>query len=225
MCIDYTARLRSRLTQQNISSFRALARQAGVTDWSVRQLRSGKADQLRGGILLQLAQVLDYSLPELLQQFSAIQVTDPKSALSAPQTNTPQGQGDPAPTSRRFLGSIENTAIAQSETELFDETMFQKTALDAVESWLRQWPTVVAAIAKNPELPASRVVPLLQPLESLLVQWDVEAIASVGEVLPYEPQWHQLLTGVAQPGESVRVRYVGYRHQGKLLFRAQVSPV
>ncbi|NEO83473.1 MAG: helix-turn-helix domain-containing protein [Spirulina sp. SIO3F2] len=202
MNIDYTARLRSRLTQKNIPSFRALARQAGVTDWSVRQLRSGKADQLRGGILIQLAQTLDYSLPELLQQFSAIPVAD--SAL--PQSET------------------HRTAIAQSEPESSDETMFQKNTLDTLESWLRQWPTVVAAIAKNPNLPASRVVPLLQPLENLLNQWDVEAIASVGEVLPYDPQWHQLLNGMAQPGEQVRVRYVGYRHQDKLLFRAQVSP-
>jgi molecular chaperone GrpE (heat shock protein) len=56
-----------------------------------------------------------------------------------------------------------------------------------------------------------------------LQEWGVEAIASVGSELPYDPQWHQLMEGIAQPGDLVKVRYTGYRIGEKLLYRAKVS--
>lgn len=57
-------------------------------------------------------------------------------------------------------------------------------------------------------------------------EWGVEAIASVGSEIPYDPQWHQLMDGTALPGELVRVRYTGYRlADNKLLYRAKVSPI
>jgi molecular chaperone GrpE (heat shock protein) len=62
-------------------------------------------------------------------------------------------------------------------------------------------------------------------VEQLLQEWGVEAIASVGSQIPYDPHLHQLMEGTAQPGETVRVRYIGYRQAKKLLYRAKVSPV
>lgn len=184
----YTQRLRSRMTELNLVSYRALAQAAQVSDWTIRQLRAGQADQLRGAILHQLAIFFDCSVTDLLREFSPLE-----------------------------LPPFPNRA-ATAET-------IHRAALETLETWLRQWPTVVAAIAKNPDLPASRLVPLLKPLENLLTEWDVVAIATVGEELPFDPQWHQLLEGQANPGDRVRVRYVGYCYQGKLLYRAQVSPI
>ena len=88
-----------------------------------------------------------------------------------------------------------------------------------------QWPTAAAAAEKNPQLPAVRLLPLIKPVEQLLKQWGVEAIASVGDEVAYDPQHHQLIEGTAAPGESVKVRYTGYRQGEKLLHRAKVSPV
>ena len=51
------------------------------------------------------------------------------------------------------------------------------------------------------------------------------AIATVDEELAYDPQDHQLMKGTAQPGELVKVRYVGYKQGDKLLYKAKVSPV
>jgi DNA-binding Xre family transcriptional regulator len=68
-------------------------------------------------------------------------------------------------------------------------------------------------------------LPLVRPVEQLVQRWGVEAIASVGEEIPYNLQYHQLMEGTAQPGEQVRVRYTGYRQGEKLLFRAKVSPL
>jgi len=102
---------------------------------------------------------------------------------------------------------------------------FQRESLQTIESWLLQWPTAVSAIAQNPDLPAQRIIKLLNPLEKLLQSWGVTRIGQVGEEVSYNPQQHQLLSGTAQSGITVRVRYVGYRHGDKLLYRAKVEPI
>jgi molecular chaperone GrpE (heat shock protein) len=61
------------------------------------------------------------------------------------------------------------------------------------------------------------------PLKRLLQDWNVKAIASVGTEIPYNPQFHELLAGTAQPGEIVKVRYTGYMQHDQLLYRARVS--
>ncbi len=102
---------------------------------------------------------------------------------------------------------------------------FQRESLQTIESWLLQWPTAVSAIAQNPDLPAQRIIKLLNPLEKLLQSWGVTRIGQVGEEVSYNPQQHQLLSGNVQPETTVRVRYVGYRHGNKLLYRAKVEPI
>jgi DNA-binding Xre family transcriptional regulator len=102
---------------------------------------------------------------------------------------------------------------------------FQRESLQTIESWLLQWPTAVSAIAQNPDLPAQRIIKLLNPLEKLLQSWGVERIGQVGEEVSYNPQQHQLLSGNVPPETTVRVRYVGYRHGDKLLYRAKVEPI
>ncbi|WP_072621987.1 helix-turn-helix domain-containing protein [Spirulina major] len=98
-------------------------------------------------------------------------------------------------------------------------------ALHILEPWLLQWPTVVAAVTKNPDLPASKIIPLVKPLERLLDHWQVKAIAPIGSEQPYDPTIHELMDGTATPGAIVRIRYAGYYHGEALLYRAKVSPV
>ena len=116
----------------------------------------------------------------------------------------------------------------QQQLEQQRETLmqeFQQSSLQVLESWLVQWPTAAYAAQQNEQLPAVRLLPLIRPVESLLQQWGVEAIAPVGAEVPYDPQHQQLMSGSAQPGDKVRVRYTGYRQGDKLLYRAKVSPV
>jgi hypothetical protein len=87
-----------------------------------------------------------------------------------------------------------------------------------------QLPTAAAAATENPELSAVNLLPLLAPVSELLKNWGIETIAAVGEEVPYNPQWHELMEGAAEPGNSVKVRYIGYRQGEKLLYRARVSP-
>jgi hypothetical protein len=100
---------------------------------------------------------------------------------------------------------------------------FQDHAITILESWLLQWPTAAAAAHHNPQFPAIKLLPLMKPLANLLQQWGIEAIASVGETVSYNPQWHQLMEGTVEAGSTVIVRYVGYRQGKKLLYRAKVS--
>jgi molecular chaperone GrpE (heat shock protein) len=114
--------------------------------------------------------------------------------------------------------------LQQQQLSLQQE--FQQSSLQLLESLLLQFPTAAQKARENPQLPALNIVPLVQkPLERLLQQWGVEAIALVGAELPYDPQLHQLMDGNAQPGEIVKVRYTGYRQGDKLLYRAKVSPL
>jgi hypothetical protein len=95
--------------------------------------------------------------------------------------------------------------------------------LQVLESLLLQLPTAVYAAQQNPQVSAVKLLPLLRPIDALLQQWGIEAIAQVGVELPYDPQQHQLMAGTAAMGDRVRVRYVGYRQGDKLLYRAKVS--
>ncbi|MOA69313.1 hypothetical protein D3C78_1974290 [compost metagenome] len=50
------------------------------------------------------------------------------------------------------------------------------------------------------------------------------AIGQVGEVVPFDPQLHQIARGpMPEAGEPVTVKHVGYRLGEQLLRRARVS--
>lgn len=115
--------------------------------------------------------------------------------------------------------------ISLSRKEQSSREKFERESLEILESWLLQWPTAVSAIAQNPDLPAQRVIKLLNPVEKLIQSWGVSQIGQVGEEVPYNPQKHQLLSGNVTAGETVRVRYVGYQKGNKLLYRAKVEPI
>jgi molecular chaperone GrpE (heat shock protein) len=102
---------------------------------------------------------------------------------------------------------------------------FQRSSLQILESWLLQWPTAAYKATENPQLSAAKILPLVRPVERLMAEWGIEAIAPVGSEVAYDPKLHQLMEGTAGVGARVRVRYAGYRQGEKLLYRAKVSPV
>jgi molecular chaperone GrpE (heat shock protein) len=62
-------------------------------------------------------------------------------------------------------------------------------------------------------------------VEKMIAQWGVEMIGSIGEEIAYDPQYHELMEGSATAGDTVKVRYVGYRQDDRLLHRMKVSPI
>ncbi len=199
-------RLLELMQQANIPSFKQLTRLAGVSEWQVRQLRQGNLAKMRVENLEKLAKALQISLTKLIGEFS------PDLSDRHPEIDW-----------KRECDRLQQQLEGQQEDLIQD---FQRECLQIIESWLLQWPTVVNAVQNNPQLPAIRLLPLIKPIETLIEQWGLEAIAAVGEEIAYDPQWHQLMEGSAEVGETVKVRYVGYRdREKKLLYRAKVSKI
>jgi transcriptional regulator with XRE-family HTH domain len=201
---SYAQKLRSLLQQAQIPSLKALSRAAGVSEWQVKQLSQGQAAKMRVEPLHRLAQALQISMVELVSLFSELAI-------------------EPSPSSnlQQEYQRLQNQ-LQQQQSDSQQE--FQNTSLQILESWLIQYPTAAYAAQQN-DIPASRLLPLMRPVEQLVKAWGVEAIAPVGAEVAYDPQVHQLMEGNAGVGEPVRIRYTGYRQGEKLLYRAKVSPV
>lgn len=226
---NYTAKLRSLMQSAGVPSYRDLSRRAGVSERQISRLRQGQADQMRAESLIRMANVLGCSLVKLVKDFSADYVlfeaasSDEWSSQEVKCLDPDSAAELAAHSSLRQEYEQLQMQLRQQKSQLTLE--LQRAALHTLESWLIFWPTAVATLQQQPDLPASRLVPLVRPVERLLDQWQVEAIATVGEELPYDPTQHQLIEGTAAPGQRVRVRNVGYQHHGKLLHRAKVSPL
>lgn len=210
---DFTHRLQDLMQRVGISNYKALSKAAAVSERQLLRLRRGELQQMRLEVVLKLSQALQVSLTQLMATFSE--------ELNAETTPPEELQQAVANLKQEYQRS--QAQLANQRQELWQE--FQRSSLQAIESWLLQWPTAAEKARENPQLAAVKLLPLVRPIEQLLQKWGLEAIASVGAEIPYDPQQHQLLEGTAQPGEKVKVRYIGYRQGEKLLYRAKVSPV
>ncbi len=209
---DFTQSLQKLMQRLGVSSYKALAKTAGVSDRQLLRLRRGELNRMRVDVLLKLSQALQVSLTELVVTFSP-----------ATEQPTPEEESTPAVTQLKKEYERLQAQLDTQRQELWLE--FQQSSLQVIESWLLQWPTAAQKARENPQLAAVKLLPLVRPIEQLLQKWEVEAIAPVGAEVAYDPQLHQLLEGTAQPGEKVKVRYTGYRQGDKLLYRAKVSPI
>ncbi|MEH2244010.1 MAG: nucleotide exchange factor GrpE [Nostoc sp.] len=214
--MPYAQKLQDLMQQVGISSFKALSRAAGVSERQLLRLRQGKLEQMRVDVLLKLSPVLQMPLNELIATFSTVELLQEK---VAPTLELLEEIADLRKEYQRSQLQLEQ------QREVLQQEL-QQSSLQLLESLLLQWPTAAQKAQENPQLPAVKIVPLVQkPLEKLLQAWGVEAIAPVGAELPYDPQLHQLMEGTAQLGEIVKVRYTGYLQGDKLLYRAKVSPL
>jgi DNA-binding Xre family transcriptional regulator len=204
---NYARQLQQLMQQAGLESDRELSQKAGVSELQLSRLRNGLALRTPADILLKISQALQISLTELLATFAPGSVELEQPASTAIEQEYQR---------------LQATLDSQRES-LMQE--FQLSSLQILESWMLQWPTAASKAQENQTLPAVKLLPLLRPVEQLLQQWGVESIAPVGAEIPYDPQQHQLLEGTAQPGETVKVRYAGYKQGDKLLYRAKVSPI
>ncbi|NER81705.1 MAG: helix-turn-helix domain-containing protein [Leptolyngbya sp. SIO1D8] len=223
-----TTVLKQLMATAEIPSYRALCRAAGVSEWAIKQLRKDRIAHMRIETLQKLAAALHLSLSGLLRHFGAIDANlSEKGTLS--EAASIQSTETHAADSRDRIAALEaeyqRLQTQMAEQEIVLRQRFQQEVLTLIEPWLLQWPTVTHAVEKNPDLPATHLIPLVQPVQNLLTQWGIMAIAPVGSEIPYNPQQHQLMSGAAAPGTPVRIRYTGFRQEDTLLHRAKVSPV
>lgn len=205
---DYSDSLRAIMQPLGISSFRALAQAAGLSRWQVDQLRRGQVGQMRLAVAMKLAQTLQVSLEDLLTFSETGSI--PQSASS---------------TEAQLRQEYQRLQIQLEQQRQSLQQEFQQSSLQALESWLTYYPVAAAKATEDPAFPASKLLPLLRPIEALVKSWGVEMLAPVGAVLPYDPQQHLLVAGSVEAGELVTVSNPGYRQGEKLLYRAKVKAV
>jgi molecular chaperone GrpE (heat shock protein) len=206
----YHDRLMTLIKALGYQSIAQFCKSTNVSEKSLRKIRRGQVQQMQLGTLQEISQGLNVSLNDLLKNFSA---GANESASSSPDAT--EGGGLQQEYSRL------QKQLSEQRDLLLQE--FQQSSLQTIEPWLLQWSAAAYAAEQDPQFPAAKLLPLVRSMESLLQNWGVTAIGSVGETMTYDPQQHQLIEGQANPGESVQVRYAGYRQGDKLLHRAKVS--
>ena len=223
---DLTNSLRTLMDSVKISSLRELSRRSAVPRSQLTRLRQGKITTLPLGSLQSLAMTLEVSLEHLVQTFDPEQAKPPRPQNSdrAAQSSDSEQQETKFAALKQEYERLQQQMLTQRER---DRIAFQQEALQVLESLLLQLPTAAHAATKNPEAPAVRLLPLLKPIDQLLKHWNIETIGTVGDMIDFDPQAHQWMpAGIDQApieGDSVKVRYVGYRQGDRLLYRAKVS--
>ena len=202
--------LQELMWQVDIVDIDELSRLSGVARLQLIRIQRGLILNISVGAIARIARTLNISLDRFVATFCDRLSHEPSSSNS-----------DLIACRQEY----QKLQQAMSDQQATLAAKFQQESLETIESWLLQWATATAAVQQNPQLPAERLLSLVEPIEQLLSQWNVTTIATVGEEIPYNPQYHQLMKGLAQPGELVKVRYVGYQQGDKLLYKAKVSPV
>lgn len=203
------------MEEVNIADIRELSRLSGISEWQLTRLEYGLLLKMPVEILFKLSDILKVPVTSLLSVFCPDLMPVEDTTLGSTEERTKE------------LGVIKleyqrlQKQHEQQKEQLQQE--FQQSSLAVIEPLLVQWPTVEAAAKKNPQLSAVKILPLVKPIMELLKRWGIEPIGIVAEHTPYNPQIHQIMEGVANPGDPVQVRYVGYRQGEKLLYRAKVS--
>jgi molecular chaperone GrpE (heat shock protein) len=205
MTEDYTSKLQVLMHKVGISSFRKLSELTATSERTIRKLRSGEVGTLRWQVLVKISITLQITVNELLDIFGSQSSSNSQQQLARLQQE---------------YQHLQQQLQQQRETL---QSEFQHQSLQTLESFLTYFPAAKYAATKNPDFPASKIFPLVQSIDRLLVQWNVTVIGEIGTQIAYDPHYHQLIEGTAQEGELVTVRYCGYRQGDKLIFRSKVS--
>lgn len=189
------------MNQAQIRDYLEFSRKSRVSELQFYRLEHNLLDNIPLGVLKKIAKALNISVTTLIDHLSS---------------------------SFDLLHHHSQENLTINNQELTDNLIaeYQQETISILESLLLQLPTVIHVVNNNPELPASRILPLLQPLNQLLSTWEIEPIGKVGDMLDYNPQEHELIENSdVNPEEikQVEIRYVGYRQRDKLLYRAKVS--
>ena len=187
--------LKEKMNALDISSYQQLSQKAGVSELQIYRLQNGLANKMSVDVLQNIAKGLNLSLNQLIHEI--IEDNQAEISMESQPTND----------------------------ELSDQ---QQEAIFILESLILQLPTIVKAVETNPNLPAKKLLPLLKPLDKLLQHWGVTQIGNVGDIVTFNPQEHELMDTIdinSQDENLVKIRYVGYRYQAKLLYRAKVCSI
>ncbi len=113
---------------------------------------------------------------------------------------------------------LELEQLSAQKTEDFRDMTFEE-----LEPLLTNYPTACKLAEQKPDLPAKNLIALFTPLENLINSWGYETIGQVWEEIAYDPQFHQADDESISEGETVYIRFIGYRDGDRILAPAKVS--
>jgi molecular chaperone GrpE (heat shock protein)/DNA-binding Xre family transcriptional regulator len=203
------------MEQVGIVDIRDLSRVSGISQWQLTRLEYGLLAKMPVEILLKLSDALKVPASSLLAVFCPDLMPAADTTLASLAARTRELEV--------LRGEYQHLQKRQEQQREQLTQEFQQASLSAIEPFLLQWPTAEAAAKKKPQLGAVKILPLVKPIMELIKRWGIEPIGTVAEQTPYNPQIHQVMEGVANPGDLVQVRYLGYRQGEKILYRAKVS--
>ncbi len=104
-----------------------------------------------------------------------------------------------------------------------DRQQWQRETFAQLQSLLVQYPSFAPLVQAKPDWPAKNLVGAFAPLQNLIQAWQLETIGTPWQPIAFDPQQHQPDRPDIQPGETVYVRFVGYRHGEEIWVPAKVS--
>ncbi|MGQ9865449.1 MAG: nucleotide exchange factor GrpE [Pseudanabaenaceae cyanobacterium] len=113
-------------------------------------------------------------------------------------------------------------AAAQTQAER-DRQQWQRETFAQLQSLLVQYPSFAPLVQAKPDWPAKNLIGAFAPLQNLVQSWQLEVIGTPWQPTTFDPQQHQPDRPDIQPGETVYVRFVGYRHGEEIWVPAKVS--
>jgi transcriptional regulator with XRE-family HTH domain len=202
--------LRQLMRDCDIDTFKALSLRSKVSVGAINRLQQGHILKMQVQTVGKIARVLGLSVDDLVRSLTTESIPIPKPKASNSEL---QQEYD------RLAQKLKHQATTCRET-------FQHEALQTLEPWLIQWSAAAHAAQTNPQLMASKLLPLLTPIDRLLIEWGVSPIGAIGEECDYDPALHHGMNGDFQLGDRIRIRFLGYCYQNStgnhVLHRAKV---
>ncbi|NET49795.1 MAG: XRE family transcriptional regulator [Merismopedia sp. SIO2A8] len=187
----------------------------GIVYWRLRQSSAVERSRLQSDLaqLQQESQSTQQQLESQLQQTTT--------TLQATQRQKAELEAD-IDDLKQQCARLRESLGSQSQQAQQDG---QNASFEQIQTLLTQYPTVRQMAQTKPDLPARNLVALLTSLDNLLQFWGYQPIGQPWESVAYDPQQHQGDTPDLEPGETVYVRFVGYRDGGRdrILIPAKVS--
>ena len=211
------------MNRANVSSWQALQQKAELSSIALWRLRDGDITNLNLGELSQVATVLSIPLTELLEKLG-FPVEHPELAarrLECAQLTNQLQQVYQEKTTLHSEGLRLHQELHQQRLELIQE--LRASTFEQLQTLLTNYPSLQSIVSIKPELPAKNLILLLTPLDNLFLEWNYEQIGKPWQQVPYDPQIHQPDVSDIAISELVYIRFVGYKHQERILCPAKVS--
>lgn len=100
---------------------------------------------------------------------------------------------------------------------------WQEKSFHLLQTLLVNYPTAKIMVKIKPDLPAENVINFLKPLDKILTEWGIETIGKPWEKVLFNPELHYSEEENLNLNEEVYIRFVGYKHDNKILLPARVS--